>query len=748
MPEETPPDSDATQAASGAADGSSDGTSDGSAGRPVDSSGRPLERRATDRTLPRWVIPAVIVFWIGYLLTYTTRHVFHRLSSLLVLLLVSVFLSLAIEPGVNRLAARGWRRGRATITILLGVLTAFLIFAGAVGTLVGTQVADLLSESDAYITDTVNFLNDNFGSNIDPQDVIEEFNDPDGRVQEFIQSQSDEAVRLSLAVVAVIFQMLSVILFTYYLVADGPRMRRGICSRLNPARQAQVLRAWELAITKTGGYLYSRALLALLSAFFHWIVFQSIGTPAPVALALWVGLVSQFLPVVGTYLAGILPVLLTLLDSPVNALDRDRVHRGVPADRELLLRAAHHGANDGTPPGGRVRRSARRRRAPRVRRCVARAAGCRDDPSPGERVGQSIRRGGQPSHRRARTAVVPIVERPERPTGPRHGRPGRNVTRFDGRVAPIAVATRSGLEESVHHGAGVAIDGDAALRASIGDPDLVVYPRSCLKPMQAAAMVGAGLELDDRQLAVACASHDGSADHLDVVRSILERYDLTESDLANTPARPYGAAARAAARAAGIEPSALQQNCSGKHAAMLATCRVNGWSIADYLDPDHPLQAAITLDIQTHGAVVHHIGTDGCGAPTHALSLRDLAAAFGRLATPGSVVARAMTAHPMLVGGPTRDVTLWMHAVPTLVAKEGAAGVMAAGLADGRAVAFKVADGNDTCRQAVVAESLRAAGVDVDEIATATVDAVSVPVLGHGHPVGRLDALGWTRCSS
>ncbi len=305
VPEEMPPQPDAAPAGSG--------------GRPTDASGLPFERRATDRTLPKWVLPSIVIFWAGYLLTFTTRHVFHRLSSLLVLLLVSIFLSLAIEPGVNRLAARGWRRGRATITILLGVLTAFLIFAGAVGTLVGTQVAELLSESDAYITDTVNFLNDNFGTNVDPQDVIDEFNDPNGRVQEFIQSQSDEAVRLSLAVVGVIFQMLSVLLFTYYLVADGPRMRRGICSRLNPARQAQVLKAWELAITKTGGYLYSRALLALLSAFFHWIVFQSIGTPAPVALALWVGLVSQFLPVVGTYLAGILPVLLTLLDSPLNA---------------------------------------------------------------------------------------------------------------------------------------------------------------------------------------------------------------------------------------------------------------------------------------------------------------------------------------------------------------------------------------------------------------------------------------------
>ena len=321
------------------------------------------------------------------------------------------------------------------------------------------------------------------------------------------------------------------------------------------------------------------------------------------------------------------------------------------------------------------------------------------------------------------------------------------MTRFDGRLGPIAVATRSGLEESVHHGAGVAI-GDGRTLATIGDPDLVVYVRSCLKPMQAHAMLGVGLELTDEQLAVACASHDGSDVHLDAVRSILTRYGFDESDLANTAARPYGSAARAAARAAGVEPSQLQQNCSGKHAAMLGTCRVNGWSTDDYLDPDHPLQAAITSGIGSLGAVVHHVGIDGCGAPTHALSLRDLAGAFAVLAAPGSAVARAMTTHPAMVGGPTRDVTLWMQAVPTMVAKEGAAGVMAAALADGRAIAFKVADGSDTARQAAVAEAMRSVGVDVDETAAATVGQVEVPVLGHGRPVGRLAPVEWLRCSS
>ncbi|MGB3736941.1 MAG: AI-2E family transporter [Ilumatobacter sp.] len=282
--------------------------------------GRPFDRRQTDRMLPRWAIPAIAIFWTGWLLSIVARHVFDRLSGLLLLLLISVFITFAIEPGVNRLARRGWRRGTATLTILLGVLLTFLVFVVAIGTLVGSQMADLLSESETYISDSVDWINSTFGTQIDPQSVVDEFNDPNGRVQEFIQSQGDEAVRLSVTAVGVIFQGLSVLLFTFYLVADGPRLRRAICSRLRPSRQEVVLRTWDIAINKTGGYLYSRALLALLSAVSHWILFQSLGTQAPIALALWVGLFSQFLPVVGTYIAGVLPILVTLLDSPLDAV--------------------------------------------------------------------------------------------------------------------------------------------------------------------------------------------------------------------------------------------------------------------------------------------------------------------------------------------------------------------------------------------------------------------------------------------
>lgn len=275
---------------------------------------------ADDRRMPRWVWKAVAVFWIGWIVAKMADDSLHSVWGLVLLVLVSVFLALAIEPGVNRLAARGWRRGTATALILLGVLAAFVVFVVAIASLVGQQIADLLGNSETYVNKTVNFLNDTFGTKINAQRVIDSINDPNGDVQKFIQRQQSKVVDLSVAALGFVVQLLSVLLFTFYLVADGPKLRRAICARLRPERQRTVLNAWEVAIDKTGGYLYSRALLAGLSSVFHWIVLTAIGTRAPLALALWVGLMSQFLPVIGTYLAGALPVLITFIDSPFKAL--------------------------------------------------------------------------------------------------------------------------------------------------------------------------------------------------------------------------------------------------------------------------------------------------------------------------------------------------------------------------------------------------------------------------------------------
>ena len=274
----------------------------------------------TTNPMPKWVPRAIVLFWMMFLAALVARELFHQLSNFLLLVLVSIFLAFAIEPGVNRLAKRGWRRGSGTLLIIFGVITFIGVFLGAVGTLVGSQVADVLKNSEMYVNDTVDFVNDTFNANIDPAEVNASIADPKGPVQKFIKNQQGKVISLSVNALGASLQLLTIVLFTFYFVADGPRLRRVICSRLPEDKQRAVLRTWDLAIAKTGGYLYSRALLALVSAFFHWIAFQAIGTPAPIAMALWVGIVSQFLPVVGTYLAGVLPLLLTFFDSPIKAL--------------------------------------------------------------------------------------------------------------------------------------------------------------------------------------------------------------------------------------------------------------------------------------------------------------------------------------------------------------------------------------------------------------------------------------------
>lgn len=270
--------------------------------------------------MPSWVPRAIVLFWVGLLVTLMARELFHQISNFLILLVISLFLALAIEPAVNRLAARGWKRGTATALILLSVLVAVVAFGVAIGTLVATQTQDLINNRDQYVGETVKFINDTFGTSINPASWISAISDPNGSLQSFFSDQQDRVVDLSLSALSGLLQILTITLFTFYLIADGPRLRRTLCARLPLERQRVVLTMWELAIAKTGGYIYSRALLAAISAFFHWIVFQIVGTPSPVALAVWVGLVSQFLPVVGTYLAGVLPVLLAFLDSPLRAL--------------------------------------------------------------------------------------------------------------------------------------------------------------------------------------------------------------------------------------------------------------------------------------------------------------------------------------------------------------------------------------------------------------------------------------------
>jgi L-asparaginase II len=311
---------------------------------------------------------------------------------------------------------------------------------------------------------------------------------------------------------------------------------------------------------------------------------------------------------------------------------------------------------------------------------------------------------------------------------------------------PVAVTVRSGHTESVHHGALVVLDSSGQVVVSVGRIDVPIYPRSAMKPLQATAMVEAGLDLPADLLALACASHDGHAEHVAAARAILSRAGLDDSALANTADLPLDPAQAEAVLRAGGTRSAVQMNCSGKHAAMLLTCVTNAWSHdAGYLAVDHPLQQRITDTVaRLAGDAPSHIGIDGCGAPAHVVPLIGLARAFASVAsgaagTAGRDVHRAMTTHPTMVGGPTNGVTRFMVAVPGLMVKDGAEGVYAAALPDGRAVALKVADGSTRARQVVLAAGLRALGIGID---TLDPSLWTSPLLGHGARVGEVRLVG------
>ena len=250
----------------------------------------------------------VIAFWLVI-----------RLRSLLVTLLISFFLSFALEPPVNQLARRGWRRGLGTGVVFAVLVVAVVLFVGALGSVLVGQIGDLVEAIPGYARQVTDFLNDGLGTSLSGDELAEQLRGNQG-VRDFVNGVAAGAVGLSTTLVGLVLQGFTVGLFTFYLVADGPRLRRTVCSVLPPGRQEVALRVWDLAIDSTGSYVYSRVLLATCSAVATTLFLAVVGVPYPLALGLWVGLVSQFVPTVGTYLAGALPVLIALLDNPVSAL--------------------------------------------------------------------------------------------------------------------------------------------------------------------------------------------------------------------------------------------------------------------------------------------------------------------------------------------------------------------------------------------------------------------------------------------
>ncbi|CAN5173009.1 asparaginase [soil metagenome] len=295
---------------------------------------------------------------------------------------------------------------------------------------------------------------------------------------------------------------------------------------------------------------------------------------------------------------------------------------------------------------------------------------------------------------------------------------------------PLAVVTRAGVTESLHTGAVVGLDAAGLVVLAAGDPGVGIVPRSCWKPIQAMAMVEAGLSVPPDQLAVVSASHAGTPGHLSRVAGILADAGLSAGDLRNVAAYPLDVDSAREAIRSGADPSALFMNCSGKHAGMLATCVVNRWETGpEYLDLGHPLQRHIVTVSRRLAPEVGIVGPDGCGAPAVACSLLGLARAFRHVALSGTDSAHsvrlAMIGNPVLSAGRGRVVTDFMTAIPGLLAKEGAEGVFAAVMPDGRTVAMKIADGSLRPVRPLLMAALGRLGVDVGAARAVGTEAVN-----------------------
>ncbi|MEU2486526.1 asparaginase [Streptomyces sp. NPDC012617] len=306
----------------------------------------------------------------------------------------------------------------------------------------------------------------------------------------------------------------------------------------------------------------------------------------------------------------------------------------------------------------------------------------------------------------------------------------------------LAEVVRSGFTEGRHRGSLVVLAADGSVELALGDPAGPVFPRSSNKPMQAAAILRAGLDLSGERLALAAASHSGEGFHLELVRTMLAEHGLEPDDLQTPPDLPLDPVEAEEYLAAGGVREPLTMNCSGKHAAMLAVCVRNGWDTATYLDPAHPLQRLVgEVVAEAAGEPVAAVGMDGCGAPLMAIGLVGLARAFRSfvLAEPGSAerrVADAMRAHPEYVAGTRRPDTWLMREVPGTLSKMGAEAVQAVALPDGRALAFKIDDGSTRALGPVLARALELVGVDAPVVSRIG----RAPLLGGAEEVGAIRA--------
>lgn len=288
----------------------------------------PVDTDSTSDAEAVWLTPRRLASLVLVLITaFATLTIIRALRTVLVMVAVSVFLSFAMEPAVQWLARRGMRRVFATaVVFVFGLLTV----AGVVALMLPLFITQL-TELTANVPNMLNQLDADLVSrlplgidlNASPDLRRELTAFGDGLTTQFrnvLLGAASEVVTLGRTAVGLLFQLATIGLLTFYLVADGPRARRTLARPLPPERQREMLAIWEIAVSKTGGYIYSRILLAVSAAVVHAAFFFVLELPSPIPLAVWIGLTSAFVPVIGTYIGAFAALLVAFVNDPVDAL--------------------------------------------------------------------------------------------------------------------------------------------------------------------------------------------------------------------------------------------------------------------------------------------------------------------------------------------------------------------------------------------------------------------------------------------
>ena len=272
----------------------------------------PDDTRESD-PVPRWFRRGAV--YIGFVVVsfLVGSWAFTRLGWFWYVLAFAFFIGLAMEPIVNRLERRGIRRGAGTGIVLGGLILGTIVFFWVFGSLLVDQLAALIRNIPALVDSVIEWVNAEFNTDLSQDTILDSLGISTGDLANAAANIGVGVVGVITSTVGILFNGLMMLLFAFYFAADGPRLRRTVASWLPPSRQRQFVTVWDISTAKAGSYVISRGILAVISAAAHGVFFVIIGLPYWLPLALWVGFVSQFIPTIGTYLAGALPIIIALV---------------------------------------------------------------------------------------------------------------------------------------------------------------------------------------------------------------------------------------------------------------------------------------------------------------------------------------------------------------------------------------------------------------------------------------------------